>query len=306
MRGKRALVKTLTGLALVYSLFGLLSTKVNAFDIVMPSGLVVELPHDICGRKHCNWIEIDKNSGFQIIVDCYAKEKEGCGKVYVDKDGDGKVDIEFLPSGVVLILPKGEEKKGISKWIRLDDKKPYRIAFICKSNCPKVYVDKNGDGVTDEIKFSSGETAIVINPQQPQKTKSESASVPQKHYNWIKPNRYSDWQCAYELTYDGEVPEGFKLYVDIDGDNKPDYKFGYYMDRYYASSNSFTYIFYRKDSDWPVSSIYDSWKKVLNVCAPMAIRKFFYERNDTWDDPSTFEEMNLNSDYNYIKAKFLQ
>ena len=139
-----------------------------------------------------------------------------------------------------------------------------------------------------------------------QTTRQSSPQQPQKHYNWIKPNRYSDWQCAYELTYDGEVPEGFKLYVDIDGDNKPDYKFGYYMDRYYASSNSFTYIFYRKGSDWPVSSIYDSWKKVLNVCAPMAIRKFFYERNDTWDDPSTFEEMNLDSDYNYIKAKFLQ
>jgi len=139
-----------------------------------------------------------------------------------------------------------------------------------------------------------------------QTTQQSNQQTQQKHYNWIKPNKYSDWQCAYELTYDDDIPNGFKLYVDIDGDNKPDYKFDYYMDRYYASSNSFTYIFYREDSDWPVSSIYDSWKRVLNVCAPMAIRKFFYERDDTWDDPSTFEKMNLDSDYNYIKAKFLQ
>ncbi len=40
----------------------------------------------------------------------------------------------------------------------------------------------------------------------------------QKHYNWIRPDKYSKWQCAYELIYDGNKPDGFKIYVD--GDNK--------------------------------------------------------------------------------------
>ena len=47
---------------------------------------------------------------------------------------------------------------------------------------------------------------------------------PQKHYNWIKPDKYDNWQCAYELVYPNNdknrIPDGFKLYVDTDGDGK--------------------------------------------------------------------------------------
>ncbi|RUM44718.1 MAG: hypothetical protein DSY35_01685, partial [Desulfurobacterium sp.] len=175
MRGKGALVRTLL-VASVSCLFILLAGEAEALEVYPVIFLENSSSNsDPCKKKHCNWIEIDKNSGFQIAVECDAKEKEKCGKVYVDRDGDGKVDIEFLPSGAVLILPKGEERKGISKWIKLDEKKPYRIAFTCKSeeNCSEVYVDKNGDGIADEIKFSSGWTFVLNNPQQPQKTKSE-------------------------------------------------------------------------------------------------------------------------------------
>ena len=55
----------------------------------------------------------------------------------------------------------------------------------------------------------------------------------QKHYNWIRPDKYSKWQCAYELIYPRndktKPPYGFMLYVDKNGDNKPDYKFKYIL-----------------------------------------------------------------------------
>jgi len=46
MKGKGALVKTLTGLALVYSLFGLLVKNANAIEFVLPSGVRFVLPDE--------------------------------------------------------------------------------------------------------------------------------------------------------------------------------------------------------------------------------------------------------------------
>jgi len=160
-----------------------------------------------------------------------------------------------------------------------------------------------------EMVYPSG--LIMVYPDKDSKTKHSNKlykKKEEKHYNWIRPSRYSKWQCAYELTYpsNSNKPKGFKLYVDKDGDEKVDYTFKYHIDYDYASANSFTYVFYRSGSSWPVGGIYDSWKKALNVCAPIAIRKLFYEREDTFDDPSTFEEMKIDSDYNYIEAEFLQ
>jgi len=291
MRGKGALVKTL----LVVVLASFLCKKANAWEMVLPSGAIMTVPEETQQskqQKHYNWIEVDKNSGFQIAVECDAKEKEKCGKVYVDKDGDGKVDIEFLPSGAVLILPKGEERKGISKWIKLDEKRPYQVAFTCKSekDCSVIYIDKNGDEKVDEKILPSGTVVALNNPQQPQKTKSESASVPQKHYNWIKPNKYRDWQCAYELIYNGNRPHGFKLYVDKDGDGKVDGEFKYNIMHIKPFFNG---IRYRYELDWDQLRVGGGWREdlasALNVCGIEAMRKIFYLRGDTVSDPEDFE-----------------
>ena len=136
----------------------------------------------------------------------------------------------------------------------------------------------------------SSQTTRQSNPQQPQKTKSESASVPQKHYNWIKPNKYRDWQCAYELLYNGERPYGFKLYVDRDGDNKPDEEFKYNIMHIRPFFNG---IEYKYELDWDQLRVGGGWRKdlasALNVCGIEAMRKIFYLRGDTVSDPEDFE-----------------
>jgi len=154
----------------------------------------------------------------------------------------------------------------------------------------------------------SDKTTRQSNPQQPQKTKSESASVPQKHYNWIKPNRYSDWQCAYELIYDGDSPYGFKLYVDIDGDRKSDYVYKYDLlnvGHYYTGVD----FDFQLDSYYsPVgnSSFEDNAIKALNICGLQAIRQFIYYETDH-DDPADYIVGKINfGNYHYPFVSFYE
>jgi hypothetical protein len=112
----------------------------------------------------------------------------------------------------------------------------------------------------------------------------------QKHYDWIKPDRYSDWQCAYELVYDeDEKPYGFKLYVDVDGDRKPDEEFEYNIMHIKPFFNG---IRYRYELDWDELKVGGGWredlKRALNVCGIDAMRKIFYLRGDTVSDPEDF------------------
>ena len=114
-----------------------------------------------------------------------------------------------------------------------------------------------------------------------------------KQYNWVKPNKYDNWQCAYELTYDPntKTPDGFKLYVDDNGDNKPDY-IGKY--RLTDISASYITIFYNFDLDTDEGvPIGTGWKralrKALNVCGIEAMRKVFYERKDAPGDLAKYK-----------------
>jgi len=152
---------------------------------------------------------------------------------------------------------------------------------------------------------SASQTTRQSNPQQPQKTKSESASVPQKHYNWIKPNKYRDWQCAYELLYNGERPYGFKLYVDRDGDNKPDYFYEYFFKGYNAFYGGLTYKFELDTSSTPVGGGWkDNGEKAMNVCGSEAMKKFFYESEYYSGDPSDYEIEDPDYDIYYPEVTF--
>jgi len=125
-----------------------------------------------------------------------------------------------------------------------------------------------------EMVLPSG--AIMVVPDET--TQQSNQQTQQKHYNWIKPNKYSDWQCAYELIYNGNRPHGFRLYVDKDGDNKPDYSYDYFFKGYNAFYGGITYKFELDTSSVQVGG---NWridgKKAMNVCGPEAIRRFFYE-----------------------------
>ena len=134
---------------------------------------------------------------------------------------------------------------------------------------------------------------------------------PQKHYNWIKPDKYDNWQCAYELVYPNNdktsKPKGFKLYVDTDGDGKPDYKYTYHFNGINAFFGGATYEFSLDTNILPVGT---GWKdnayKAMNVCGPDAIKALFYKRDDLAEEPSEYVIKNVNYDIYYPKVTFMR
>lgn len=129
---------------------------------------------------------------------------------------------------------------------------------------------------------------------------------PQKHYNWIKPDKYDNWQCAYELTYDGKEPDGFKLYVDTDGDGKPDYQYEYYLGNYGGFFNGASFTFYRSESGYPVNyGYYHNLKKATNICLQPAVLEVI-GKGGYLDEPiSNFKVDKLEADVDYVKVRLL-
>jgi len=152
---------------------------------------------------------------------------------------------------------------------------------------------------------------IFLDDSSPLKTDSQTTQqsnqqTQQKHYNWIKSNKYSDWQCAYELTYDDDIPNGFKLYVDIDGDNKPNYTYKYVLTNvgHYYTGIDFDFeldYYYSPVGD---SSFEDNAIKALNTCGLQAIRRFIYYETDH-DDPADYMINKVNfGNYHYPYVSF--
>ena len=153
-----------------------------------------------------------------------------------------------------------------------------------------------------EMVLPSG--AIMVVPDET--TQQSNQQTQQKHYNWIKPNKYRDWQCAYELTYDDDIPNGFKLYVDIDGDNKPNYTYKYVLTNvgHYYTGIDFDFeldYYYSPVGD---SSFEDNAIKALNTCGLQAIRRFIYYETDH-DDPADYMINKVNfGNYHYPYVSF--
>ena len=61
---KKTLAKALTGVALVSSLYGLPVKKANAFEIVLPSGFIIEIPDKDSKNKHSNKLYKQKKEEF--------------------------------------------------------------------------------------------------------------------------------------------------------------------------------------------------------------------------------------------------
>jgi len=61
---KRTLAKALTGAALVSSLYGLPVKNANAFEIVLPSGFIIETPDKDSKTKHSNKLYKQKKEEF--------------------------------------------------------------------------------------------------------------------------------------------------------------------------------------------------------------------------------------------------
>ncbi len=128
----------------------------------------------------------------------------------------------------------------------------------------------------------------------------------QKHYNWIRPDKYSKWQCAYELIYDGNKPDGFKIYVDVDGDNKPEYKYVYYLGNYGGFFNGASFTFYRNKSGYPVEhGYYHNLKKATNVCLQPAIIEVIGKGNYLGEPVSNFKIDEIEADVDYIRVELL-
>jgi len=97
MRGKRALVKTLTGLALASSLYGLPVKKANALDIIMPSGIIIEVPDETTQQSNLQqpqktkseftppelpYCRIIRADGQGVVIDYYPKDYNRKHKAY--------------------------------------------------------------------------------------------------------------------------------------------------------------------------------------------------------------------------------
>ena len=131
-----------------------------------------------------------------------------------------------------------------------------------------------------------------------------------KQYNWVKPNKYDNWQCAYELTYDSNTntPDGFKLYVDDNGDNKPDYQYKYDLANvgHYYTGIDFDFKLDYYDTVVGDSSIEDNAVKALNTCGLQAIRQFIYYETDH-DNPANYivDKVDFNN-YHYPYVSFYE
>jgi len=131
----------------------------------------------------------------------------------------------------------------------------------------------------------------------------------EKHYNWIKPNKYNNWQCAYELIYPNNdkknKPKGFYLYVDTNGDNKPDYKYRYTLQDIDGFFGGATYDFELDTNQTPVGGGWkDNLYSAMNVCGIDAIKKLFYQRNDLVENPSRYEITETDLDIYYPQVTF--
>ena len=139
--------------------------------------------------------------------------------------------------------------------------------------------------------------------QSPHKQKKEF--TPQKSYNWIKPNPNKSWQCAYELTYHYKKPDGFKLYVDINGDNRIDYRYKYTLQDINGFFGGATYDFELDTKQVPVGG---GWKNnlysAMNVCGIDAIKRLFYQRDDLVERPSKYEITEMDLDIYYPQITF--
>ena len=131
----------------------------------------------------------------------------------------------------------------------------------------------------------------------------------EKHYNWIKPNKYNNWQCAYELIYPHNdkrnKPKGFYLYVDTDGDNKPDYRYRYTLQDIDGFFGGATYDFELDTNQTPVGGGWkDNLYSAMNVCGIDAIKRLFYQRDDLVERPSKYEITEMDLDIYYPQITF--
>jgi hypothetical protein len=134
----------------------------------------------------------------------------------------------------------------------------------------------------------------------------------EKHYNWIKPNKYNNWQCAYELIYPHNDktrnPYAFYLYVDTNGDNKPDYRYKYDLTNvgHYYTGIDFDFKLDYYHSVVGDSSIEDNAIKALNTCGLQAIREFIWYNTDH-DNPADYlvDEVDFEN-YHRIYASFYE
>ena len=150
---------------------------------------------------------------------------------------------------------------------------------------------------------------IKIPDKQTQTTSSNNSNLykQKKQYNWVKPNKYDNWQCAYELTYDSntKTPDGFKLYVDVNGDDKPDYQYRYTLQGIDGFFGGATYDFELDTTEVPVGG---GWKNnlysAMNVCGIDAIKRLFYQRDDLVEEPSKYEITEMDLDIYYPQITF--
>ncbi|TCK04042.1 hypothetical protein [Phorcysia thermohydrogeniphila] len=160
------------------------------------------------------------------------------------------------------------------------------------------------DFIYPVIGFQEKQSQTNSSNTTPHKQKKEF-TPPEKNYNWIKPDKHDKWQCAYELTYDEDTPDGFKLYVDRDGDNKPDYTYEYYLNGINAFYGGATYEFRLKTSVVPVGGGWkDNGYKAMNVCGPDAIKDLFYKRDDLVRSPYEYEIDEVDYDFYYPEVTF--
>jgi hypothetical protein len=153
---------------------------------------------------------------------------------------------------------------------------------------------------------------IKIPNKQTQTTSSNNSNLykQKKQYNWVKPNKYDNWQCAYELTYDSntKTPDGFKLYVDDNGDNKPDYQYKYNLANvgHYYTGIDFDFKLDYYNTVVGDSSIEDNAVKALNTGGLQAIRQFIYYETDH-DNPANYiiDKIDFNN-YHYPYVSFYE